>query len=644
MPTPTANTESLDSLIEDMKEGELQLPEFQRAFQWKSADQEALIESLLLLHPIGSMMLLELNHTDPLFAWTKLHNSTIPEMKNYETWEAQSDAGGKIKSSPPKRLILDGQQRMTTILQVFCGMADKVWYFDCKSILERWNEDSSPSTDIDLLEWTDSGKFVIKDYLKIGKKPTKKHAKHELFTKRFRFPLQMLISQSEYLAYIQEFKEWISDQIKDRTQRIDGHKKMKKDQTKASLKKEIVELNKKSDITFVLNYLMSNLGKQVVPITTLSNKFSITSVCKIFTVTNQSGLKLGAFDLVVASVYSDKVRLRRDFEEYLESNPLTKLIDDEDRTWVLQSLALVNGLSPNTNGLPKVIKSNHITTGLKSVIESFEKMCTILSEELHVPISEKGKSSITFDRILPSICAVQHQKQIDVIDIKVKADRVRKIKSWYYSAAVTKRYSTHSESRQVSDKIDVIDWFDKDFDADMPLWIKNVENLVNIHGTGSGSEASLILTLLNSGNPSDILTGKLCSYKSKNQVDVHHIFPKAAMREKIMKERKIKSKKDADKILREEEFFINSMLNKMLTDHNTNRDYIKVKMPSEYIDELIADGISEDELKKRFLNSFIDEDCYNALKKDDYHEFIKLRKKLIEKQINDAIGHDLYKL
>ena len=77
--------------------------------------------------------------------------------------------------------------------------------------------------------------------------------------------------------------------------------------------------------------------------------------------------------------------------------------------------------SPNTNGLPKVIKGHHIESDLEPVLISFEETCEILQNELHVPILEKGKPAVAFDRILPSLCAVQHQKKILVKNIKEKA-------------------------------------------------------------------------------------------------------------------------------------------------------------------------------------------------------------------------------
>ena len=247
------------------------------------------------------------------------------------------------------------------------------------------------------------------------------------------------------------------------------------------------------------------------------------------------------------------------------------------------------------------------------------------------------KIEVDFRSILPSIASVQHSTNLTVKSPKLQQSIVKKIKSWYYSSVITKRYSTHSDTRQLGDKDDVIKWISGDFDKDMPGWIKNPELTQNIHGSGSGSEGSLVLTMLNELNPSDIHTGKPCGFSAPNQTDVHHIFPKAAMRKKIMAARGIADSKKADNILTSEEFYINSMVNKMLLTAATNRDYIKDKMPSEYIKDLLLIH-SEPILKGYFNTHLIDDNCYDALKADDYDTFIECRTKLMQDRISDRIG------
>jgi uncharacterized protein with ParB-like and HNH nuclease domain len=101
---------TLQELIKKIELGDIQLPEFQRDYVWKQSDQKALLESIFYGYPIGSLLLLELDDKKPMFAWSMLKNIVITESKKiYEK--------GK-KKTPPIYLVLDGQQRLTTLSQI----------------------------------------------------------------------------------------------------------------------------------------------------------------------------------------------------------------------------------------------------------------------------------------------------------------------------------------------------------------------------------------------------------------------------------------------------------------------------------------------------------------------------------------------
>ena len=57
--TTTSKDLRLNSVIDQIYEGEYQLPEFQRDYIWKDPNVKGLFESVLLGHPIGSILLLE---------------------------------------------------------------------------------------------------------------------------------------------------------------------------------------------------------------------------------------------------------------------------------------------------------------------------------------------------------------------------------------------------------------------------------------------------------------------------------------------------------------------------------------------------------------------------------------------------------
>lgn len=107
-----ATTQNIQSLIEDIQKNHYFLPEFQRGFRWNSEQVKQYIQSLYRKYPTGAFLV----------------------------WKAEVPS--KIKGSAPSgentftRLILDGQQRLTTLYTLFKGFPP------------NWIEGKPPRTDL----------------------------------------------------------------------------------------------------------------------------------------------------------------------------------------------------------------------------------------------------------------------------------------------------------------------------------------------------------------------------------------------------------------------------------------------------------------------------------------------------------------
>ncbi|AXV09969.1 hypothetical protein DVS28_b0199 (plasmid) [Euzebya pacifica] len=88
---------SLSRLAEQVATGELALPELQRPFVWKNVDVRDLFDSLFRGYPVGNIM----------------------------TWRTRSESvrtiGTDTKEADPSLLLIDGQQRVTSIYAVLHG-------------------------------------------------------------------------------------------------------------------------------------------------------------------------------------------------------------------------------------------------------------------------------------------------------------------------------------------------------------------------------------------------------------------------------------------------------------------------------------------------------------------------------------------
>ena len=96
-----SKTESrVETLVEKIEGGELRLPEMQRRYVWRSTRVRDLLDSLYRGYPSGAILVWETDETVPL------QDFAIDQKANpYQT----------------KHLLLDGQQRLTSLLSVIRG-------------------------------------------------------------------------------------------------------------------------------------------------------------------------------------------------------------------------------------------------------------------------------------------------------------------------------------------------------------------------------------------------------------------------------------------------------------------------------------------------------------------------------------------
>src|SRR3954470_21350394 len=102
MPGSTFHTNPFDlhQLLDDCHRGVLQLPDFQRSWVWDEDRIKSLIASISRAFPIGALMALE--------AGGEVNFKPRPV----------EGAPPEAKQAQPRSLLLDGQQRMTSMYQV----------------------------------------------------------------------------------------------------------------------------------------------------------------------------------------------------------------------------------------------------------------------------------------------------------------------------------------------------------------------------------------------------------------------------------------------------------------------------------------------------------------------------------------------
>ena len=110
------NPRNLTELLSQIDNRESVLPDFQRDFVWDSGATKELIISIAKGFPAGSI--LRIRNTNNLFSYREFQGAT------------------PLKGQHPTYLVLDGQQRLTSLYQAFYGVGQYRYFLNLQSLLD----------------------------------------------------------------------------------------------------------------------------------------------------------------------------------------------------------------------------------------------------------------------------------------------------------------------------------------------------------------------------------------------------------------------------------------------------------------------------------------------------------------------------
>lgn len=266
----------LPTLLEEIDAGLVALPEFQRDFDWDQKDVSALLVTVLKGWPAGSLLLME----------GKAHFFRV---RGFE-------AGPDILEDLLKYTVLDGQQRLTALYQavydkgpyVYAVMAQALEDGSVESLDEGVRAFKRDDWDARLRgqEWNDREQWV---------------------------PMYVLPSASDYFAW------------RDRVVRATPQNEQ--DRVAARL----AGLYRKS---------LEAVHKYKFPAVAVESALAPSAIARIFERVNKTGIRLSAFDLMVAKLYETDWNLRDIWELARRDRRLIDAFLADDGMPVLQVIAL----------------------------------------------------------------------------------------------------------------------------------------------------------------------------------------------------------------------------------------------------------------------------------------------------------------
>lgn len=257
----------LKRLLEDCHSGDLQLPDFQRSFVWDEDRIKSLIASVSRAFPIGALMSLEIGGQEVSFKPRPVEGA--PE---------------KAKEASPEFLLLDGQQRMTSLYQVTLrGQAVEIATSKNKKV-KRWfyidiRKALDPSADReDAIIGVPENKIVTKAF---GREVVLDLSSAGLEYTSLMYPVSQVFNWDYWWDGLDEHS--LGDKI---------------------IRKEFQAFRIQ---------VLENFKYYQVPVIELGKSTSREAVCVVFEKVNTGGKALDAFELVTAMYAAEGHELRKDW-------------------------------------------------------------------------------------------------------------------------------------------------------------------------------------------------------------------------------------------------------------------------------------------------------------------------------------------
>jgi hypothetical protein len=447
-----ADKKHLTLLLDLIEDRELALPDFQRSFVWDPGATRELVASIIRSFPAGSLLLMQ-------------GGASVFRPREFE--EAPKLNG------TPAYLVLDGQQRLTSLYQAFSGTGSHRFFLNLQELLDGYDVDEA-------VEVYSASRARRWDTIQAQA-----------------VDLMLPLSQ------VRSFADW-KDEVLDALEgRVDDPRK---------LSRQLNELDK--------DYVHP-VEQYVFPVTTISQKTPPEAVCTIFETLNRTGVKLSVFELITARAFAKEFRLREMWETAQATYPV--LTDFEiNPYYILQIIALVERGSPKRGvvlALPVeaiVERWNEAVSGLAGCLRLLRDECGVLVTKwlpygtMLIPMAAAWGTAVAKSG-------------------PAEGARRAKLKRWFWCSAFMGYYDNSPNTMAERDMQDLIPWL-KD-EGPEPSAVRNFTFTPDRWRSVTYRQRALYrasIALLMRYHPLDFHSGKPLTKQSIEDegVDDHHLFPR----------------------------------------------------------------------------------------------------------------------
>ncbi len=578
----------LSDLLSRVVKGKLQLPDFQRGWVWDDEHIRSLLVSIARSFPIGAVMLLETGG-ESRFQVRPVEGVELPPNTN------------------PEELILDGQQRLTSLTQVLkldkpVATRDEKkrelklhYYFDIEKAL--WGaqtlEDAIVTVDEQRTQREDFGRRVRLDL-----------STREKEIDSFHFPSSQILNSDEW-------EQALSEHAPQKLARF------------MKFRRQVVEPFR--------NYAL--------PVISLKKETSKEAVCLVFEKVNTGGVPLSVFELITATWAADGFNMRDDWfggrgkggrHARFSKKPLLRELQPTD---FLQGVSLLHSLEKRTRDLAAG-RSGKEVTGVTAkrehvlemplgafgrwaepLTKGYEQAERFLrSEGFHHPKFLPYRTQLT---PLASVLAHLGERWLEP-QIKAKLAR------WFWCGVLGELYGGAVETRIALDVQQLLAWVN-DPSAPEPATVEaagfNPNRLDTLRSRTSAAYRGLYVLLQREGACDFFWKARMVDLDLDDvKLDIHHIFPK----------KWCEAQKTPPRIF-------NSIVNKTAISYKANR-MIGGSAPSKYLAQLQTHAqvqLADPDMDAILRSHAIDP---GLLRADSFEEFYLARKAALLNLVVRAMG------
>jgi hypothetical protein len=576
--------EALSDLLTDIGNGKLQLPDFQRGWVWDDEHIRSLLASISQSYPIGAVMMLQEG------------GGTQFKPRAFEGADIPSD-------TKPERLILDGQQRLTSLFQALrVGRPVVTKDIRGKSIT-RWyyldiNEALNPNGDReDAIVGIPADRRVtsFRGQVTLDVSTIEKECQAELV------PLPAIFN-------FQRLNEWMMAYV----QREPEH-----------MNARLARWNELSQQVF------SRFQQYQVPLIVLRKDTPKEAVCQVFEKVNTGGVSLTVFELLTATFAAEGFHLRQDWDKRKAVFDKSTILKGIENTDFLQAVCLLASKARRDAAIQAGISASNapgITCKRKDILRLTLSEYVRWADAVQAGYGLAAK--LVFSQRIFSARDLPYRTQLTPLaailaELKEKSDHdgVRqKLLRWYWCGVFGELYGGAIETRFAKDLPEVLAWVEGGAEPSTVVDATFSQGrLLTLRTRNSAAYKGLSALLMRNGGE-DFRSGQpidVARYFDE-KVDIHHIFPQHWCQKNDVEPQRC-----------------DSIINKTPLSATTNR-IIGGRAPSKYLVTLESKADIETSRMDEILESHVIDP--SSLRADDFDKFFQARAQALLQRIQSATG------